>query len=343
MGAHERAYLDQLERMILSPGMSPYIRRGPAQQPRGEDAVEPVYDSGPLKADQVEGPQAESFAAARSVSPRAAASLATEDGKIRLGADGVYELEIEVPRSDLPPEDEYQRPEPVRPSEMRPTPASKPAAASPAPSASEMEQAFQQAVAQSEPASASKNLFPDGTLVRWNGGELGIYRQHVESKGYDLIYVVEADGRLQPKGVCLAPYEPHRVGMLSQGILQWMESTMRWDRDALLYHLDNPDDAKTLRVLSQAQPPQSAASATESPANGRWVRGRTFTIKVGKHKWRGVFWGRDSLGTIVAHNTNRVWSLIHMDLKRYGDGIEYGDVLPAREIEKIEAAVSAQE
>ncbi|MCX8036507.1 MAG: hypothetical protein N3D11_05520 [Candidatus Sumerlaeia bacterium] len=343
MGAHERAYLDQLERMILSPGMSPYLRRGPVHQPRGSDAVEPVYDSGPMKPGQIEGPQAESVAAARSVSPRAAASLATEDGKIRLGADGVYELEIEVPRSDLPPEDEYQRPEPVRPSEMRPTPPPKAAATPAPPSASEMDQAFQQAVAQSKVSPASQNLFPDGTLVRWNGGELGIYRQHVESKGYDLIYVAEADGRLQPKGVCLAPYQPHRVGMLSQGILQWMESTMRWDRDALLYHLDNPAEANTLRVLSQPSQPQSGGGTTEATANGRWVRGRTFTIKVGKHKWRGVFWGKDALGTIVAHNTNRVWSLIHMDLKRYGDGIEYGEVLSAREIEKIEAAVSAQE
>jgi len=337
MTVREKAYLDQLEQLIVSPDRTPYIRRcGPGRKEEKSNAAEPVFDSGPMTADQLNGPRPDagtSGQAGRQFRP----VLATEDGHIRLGADGIYEIEIEVPRSDLGDEQEtpqVQTPKPQEPSARE----GEPVQPSPEPSREER---------RPKTPVRHEGMFPDGTLFLWDGDRLGIYRDHLEQKGYDLIYVVESGGRLQPKGVCLAPYDPQRVGMLSNGILKWMEGTMRWDRDALVYHFDNPKDVNKVSVLAQAesakQPNGPSEESVETVTNGRLVRGRTFTIHVGKHQWHGVYWGRDSLGTVVAHNTNRVWSLMHLDLKRFGTGVEFGDLLPDAMILEIEATVNGQE
>jgi len=338
--AHEKAYLDQLEQMIMKPGLTPYIRRnGPSrQEPEESQAVEPVFDSGPLTANQVATACSNGGVASPAPTP-ARGSLATADGHVRLGTDGVYELSIDVPSADLDVEDQAP---PSRSSRtiVTPPPRPRPAVEVVEPLASAenvIESALTEGIAQ------SAELFPGGTLVVWNSNHLGVYKKHLEEKGYDLLYVVESDGRLQPKGICLFAYQPRRVGMLSEGILQWMERTMRWDRDALVFHFDDPNEARAIPALgdgSTARPasvgskPVGAAAGTET-----LVRGRTFTINVGQHQWQGIYWGRDAIGTVVAHDTNRVWSLMHLDLDRFGSGLKLGKMLSAGKILEIEDEV----
>jgi hypothetical protein len=58
--------------------------------------------------------------------------------------------------------------------------------------------------------------------------------------------------------------------------------------------------------------------------------------------WEAVYWTSDELGPILAHDTNREWSLIHMDLSRFKDAIEYGELLSEEELEEIEQSLARQ-
>ena len=336
--AREKSYLDQLEKMITSPGLTPYIRRnGPGRQAEESSAVAPMFDSGPLTADQMATTQsnAGTVQAPGSLRP----SLVSGDGRVRLGADGVYEIAIDVPAADLEEDEDVRPPKPAKPAKPHRQPvvevkSSRPSSDSP------------DEPPRVEEIAKSKDLFPCGTLVLWNGNHLGVYKKYLEQKGYDLVYVVEQDGRLHPKGICLFAYEPQRVGLLSDGIFQWMERTMRWERDALVFHFDNPNDVSKVSVLNERQSAERADAAPEHPENATdsetLVRGRTFTVSVGKHQWYGVYWGRDAIGTIVAHNTNHVWSLMHLDLDRFGASLKFSDVLPSQQIREIESVVNGE-
>ena len=330
MSALEKAYLDQLERLIATPGRSPYVDRKKEGSAAEDTAtIKPVFDSGPLPVEQVGG-----FRPAPS-GRRAQPSLETEDGRVRLGADGIYEIEIDVPASDLEQEeDRIAESPPLRQSPPGEPQASQPAV-EPAPEAPAADET-------GEPEAT----FPCGALVLWDRNRLGIYKEHVESKAYDLVYVVESGGRLAPKGICLFAYDPQCVGLLSKGIFHWMEDTMRWERDALVHHFQNPDRIKDVPVLNEP-PPATAPEverekAEDSVCGERLVRGRTFTITVGKHQWHGVYWGRNHIGTLVAHNTNRVWNLMHLDLRRFGASVRLGDLLPDEQIREIEMALDGQ-
>jgi len=336
--ARETAYLDHLERMIASPDLSPYIQRKSSGRQTEEIApVEPVFDSGPVTADQVNGTP---FApgAEQPFQHRSHASVATDDGHVRLGDDGVYEITIDVPNADLP---EAEEPPRRRRAREKPPAARKPSRPAPKPQAEPRVEAG----AVEEPPKP-QGLFPTGTLVLWNSEHLGIYKEYLDHKGYDVLYVVQSDGRLHPEGVYLAAYDPRRVGLLSDGIFKWMEGTMRWDREALVFHLDNPDDVKRLAVFRQSPPAGrrngGPAPAGEAKAEGTLVRGRAFTITVGKHQWSGVYWGRDAMGTVVAHTTNGAWSLMHLDLARFGSDAQFGDLLSGKEIRQIEDSLNGQ-
>lgn len=331
VSASEKAYLDQLEKMIKTPGQTPYVRRqGPkAQQGAAAPGTEePVFDSGPMSPEEVQGRAAGALAAGRLQSTQA-----RPQGRVRLGSDGIYEMEIDVPSADL---EQYDDVKPKPPPKPKPAP----------PPRAEEKPPPQPAPAPEPEVEKSKDLFPCGTLVVWNDGELAVYKQHREEKGYDVIYVAESGGKLVPKGVCLFAYGPRRVGQLSEAIFQWMERTMSWSRDAFVAHFDNPADAGRIPVLGEApaagEAPEPSKPAADTEERGPFVRGRTFTISMGDHVWHGVYWGRDPIGTLVAHNTNRVWTLMHLDLDRFGSDVQLGDVLPDEAITSIEQAVNGQ-
>jgi hypothetical protein len=333
MSAYEKAYLENLQKMMSTPGESPYLGRKKQKrsEPGEEDAQEPVFDSGPMTANQAKVAASKGNADNHGQAP----SLETDDGRIRRGGDGVYQMEIDVPSADLGVDEETEQPK-------SPPPKKKPARAKP-PEATVEPEAEPAPSPPSEAPPESEALFPRGTLVVWNGNQLGIYVEHQTQKGYDVVYVVEADGRLQPKGVCLFAYEPKRVGMLSEPIYKWMERSMRWERDALLCHFEDPALGERIPALKNAPPAESSAAESAPGNNGEEpVVGQTFTLSMGPNEWHGVYWGHDRMGTVVAHNTNRVWSLMHLDLQRFGASVRFGDVLPDEQIKEIETAVNGK-
>ena len=71
-----------------------------------------------------------------------------------------------------------------------------------------------------------------------------------------------------------------------------------------------------------------------------WSVGRMLKINVAGRIWESVYWTSDEIGPIVAHDTNREWALMHLDLSRFGDAIEYGEVLDATRLAEIGKSLS---
>jgi hypothetical protein len=305
---------------------------------------------------------------------------------------GDFEVEVESPgrhgNSGFPPAGSAPQPNPAVVNRLirsytpppQPTPPAETITPSPLPpgAATPLTQAPPQATpspAPTAPPQEAEGTFPIGTIIRLEDGTVGIYKDPVRGKEYEIVYCLRPSGRVSPEGIALFAYNAQRIGMLPKNVLDRMQRTMRWDRDTIVYHLDSFEfcslvpypgaagenathDYTPLPLLTEKQTetashgtghtplpvsalnPAGAAGATgatPSPATGILIRGRRLRISFGQGKsWDAVFWGRDDLDYIVAHRTHNSWGLMHLDLARFKDSTEAGDILSPQEIQTIE-------
>jgi len=187
--------------------------------------------------------------------------------------------------------------------------------------------------------------FPPGTLVRLNDDSLGIIKEEIHDREYDLVYILTLEGNVEPHGVCLFSVGIERLGRLPKEELHKIEKTMSWNRDHLIYYLD---DVKMAGKIPQPKAGNGSSAASETPAVPRFddgasmQRGRCVSVIFGTKKWEAVYWGEDSMGTIVAHNQQGEWELLHMDLKRFGSSVKPGKLLQGAELKAIEKAIVAR-
>lgn len=230
------------------------------------------------------------------------------------------------------------------------------------------------------PPQETEGTFPIGTIIRLEDGTVGIYKDPVRGKEYEIVYCLRPSGRVSPEGIALFAYNAQRIGMLPKNVLDRMQRTMRWDRDTIVYHLDSFEfcslvpypgtgsatehgthDFTPLPLLTEKLPetpragsghtplptspatpaaPSAPAAAPAAATAAILVRGRRLRISFGQGKsWDAVFWGRDDLDYIVAHRTHNSWGLMHLDLARFKDSTEVGDILPPQEIQAIEREI----
>ncbi len=198
---------------------------------------------------------------------------------------------------------------------------------------------------ESHPAPPASPVQP-GAIVKLDDGTVGIFEQEIPDKEYDIVLMVNADGTLEPKGVSLYAYQWQQIGSVPGDLLAQMIRRMRWERDALLYHLDRYEYAKLIpnqkapSQKSEQVPPVTKASRTNSPVESAGEpglqRGRVISITTGDKTWDAVYWGSNNMGAIVAHNTHKTWSLMHLDLKRFKGSLKYGKLIDSETIRKIE-------
>lgn len=92
-----------------------------------------------------------------------------------------------------------------------------------------------------------------------------------------------------------------------------------------------------------AERPSTAPELPPPPKKDPLERGRVIRICIAPGKvWEAVYWTSDEMGPIVAHDTNREWNLMHLDLSRFKDAIEYGELLSEEELEQIEQSLARQ-
>lgn len=199
---------------------------------------------------------------------------------------------------------------------------------------------------ESHPVSSAPSIQP-GTIVTLEDETVGIFEKEIPDKEYDILLIVKPDGTLEPKGVSLYAYQWRQIGSIPPDLLAQMIRRMRWERDALIYHLDRYEYAhlipnqKASPRKSEQVPPETRTSRAntlvEPPVEPTLQRGRVISIEAGNKTWNAVYWGSNNMGAIVAHNTHKTWSLMHLDLKRFEGLLKYGDLLDAETIRKIEA------
>ncbi len=207
------------------------------------------------------------------------------------------------------------------------------------------------------PSTAPSGLQP-GTIVQFDDNSVAIFKDSVSGKDYALFYFLEPNLSLAPRGIFLEQYGMTTIGQVPAEMLAQMVQSRRWDRDAVIFHLARFEHAAAIRaVITGSAPPappdaslgaeRESPSATAraytvpaeppSPATPRdpLERGRVIRINVGGREWESVFWTSDEIGPIVAHDTNREWALMHLDLSRFKDAIEYGEVLDQARLAEI--------
>lgn len=209
-----------------------------------------------------------------------------------------------------------------------------------------------------------------GSIMRFDDDSIGIYKDAVSGKDYALFYFLEPNGALAPRGIFLEQYEFQRIGHLPEQVFENMRRAGTWERDAIIFHLDKFDYAGYIRRLENRTPlapearPQRSAPMPEAqprmaeqprpeprrveptpppespPPRDPLERGRVIRINVGGKVWEAVYWTKDEIGAIVAHDTNREWSLMHLDLTRFKDSLEYGDLLAPEKLSDIEKSLA---
>lgn len=196
-----------------------------------------------------------------------------------------------------------------------------------------------------------ENVAP-GTILKLEDNTIAVFAEEIADKEYDLIYVPERNGRLTPKGLVLCAYDIQELGRIPDHILAKMKKTLMWSKEVLVFHLHEYEYIKYIPdIIPEEGVSENNNQIYEQNSNGsslekilkeaesskELIRGREFKIKISDKEWSAVYWGKDQMGTIVAHKTVKNWSLMHLDLERFQDSIVLGNVIDdavMREIEK---------
>jgi hypothetical protein len=207
----------------------------------------------------------------------------------------------------------------------------------------------------------------EGAILCFSTGEIAIFDRDMPSKNYQIVYMLNGDGTLSPKGIYLQGHEYDEIGALPPAQMNIIESSLSWNRDVIVYHLSRFEDTYLIPnpSVSSALPPAAISEASEAsnddapspeirmnkvsvekrldqaqpsarPRPNGFVRGQRFKISFGAAKeWDAVYWGRDQQGTVIAHKTSGNWTLMHLDLKRFKDAIAKLDVMSTSEVEEL--------
>lgn len=188
------------------------------------------------------------------------------------------------------------------------------------------------------PPALVKSLYDLGTIIRLEDGSISIYKGPIPGKEYHLIYHLGPDGNISPEGICLYAYRSEPLGRINEDVWEEMLHSMRWERDRIIEHLSSQEKMRIIPLLS----PKLIKKEVTEPQRKRdsLERGRRIHIGFGERIWDAVYWASDELGQIVAHYTNKSWTLMHLNLGRFGDSLEYGELLSSEKLKEINDSLS---
>ena len=210
--------------------------------------------------------------------------------------------------------------------------------------------------AQANPRSAAYN---PGSILRLQDRTVVIYKQPVPEKGYHLVYTLIPGGTLKLQGVALEGYQVEEIGSIGQPQFDQLQQAMVWTRDLLVFHCYRYEDVDRIpqrpevpETGAEPGPAATAASpAPSSPSNGRQSaeakveplrRGQRLQVRFGAKSWDAVYWGQDSQGHVVAHQTFNKWALMHLELDRFGGNVQIDPTVDEEVIGQIEENINNQ-
>lgn len=173
-----------------------------------------------------------------------------------------------------------------------------------------------------------------------NGGALAVYLRPVPEKEYHLALVLSPNGGAKIQGLALQAHQVEEIGKIPPQYVAQMQNDLRWDRDLLVFHCYRYEDARRIPPMTSDETapahaiPHAPTAASDSPASARQEepaattqnglparRGQRLQVKFGANSWDAVYWGKDAQGHVVAHQTYQKWSLMHLDLERFSNGL----------------------
>lgn len=187
-----------------------------------------------------------------------------------------------------------------------------------------------------QPARTPAQRFQPGAILVLNGQDLVVYQRPVPSKEYDLVLALQRDGRTRSEGVALDGHQIEEIGRVVQPWFEYLQSRAQWDRDLIVFHLS---DFSHVGKVPHPDRRSAQGPATEN-GGGRLRRGERLKINFGNNTWEAIYWGRDSQGDVVAHSTHGNWALMHLDLKRFSNGLTTEGPVDSGLIDQIEAGLS---
>jgi hypothetical protein len=205
---------------------------------------------------------------------------------------------------------------------------------------------------------ASGNFLP-GTILVFEDGLVGVFKEKNARKEYEIIYQLAPTGKAIPQGLPLNSYTVEPIGRLTTQLLETLCNTGRWERDLIIFHLLKYKDRVHIPAITDISPDSEPISQSEhlsqvsiqrlpaemfrsdfkgdEPEKPALVRGREMTIEFGpSQRWKAVYWGKDEMGHVVAHNTHDEWTLMHLDLNRFRDSVVFGNVVGNETIRQME-------
>lgn len=188
-----------------------------------------------------------------------------------------------------------------------------------------------------------------GDILLLDSGAVFLYRQPVPEKGCDFTYELCAEGALEARGVDVRQLGPRLLGRLDSDVFNKMIHAREWDRDAIVFYLEDwtmgcyvpPVDMLAVEAVASlgVTPAEPMPVASAVPTVSNMPRGTRFSVQMGENVWDAVFWGRDNRGSVVAHDTEGSWYLIHLDLERFGDSLKIGDPMEPEQVDEIAGQV----
>lgn len=192
--------------------------------------------------------------------------------------------------------------------------------------------------------------FPKGTILVLDDEELVVYRRPMGGEPYDMVYSLLADGKVRIEAVQLDEHEISELGVLPATELKRLQTKMLWTHAQVVDNCAREEDKERIPEPACAEdeaPPQAAPRPAPTPRANDTVdemmdnesasvvepprpsgpkklkirRGQRLRLKFGDRAWDAVYWGKDSTGTVVAHNTHDRWTLMHLDLNRFKESM----------------------
>lgn len=120
----------------------------------------------------------------------------------------------------------------------------KPAGATPTPAAG---------IQQAKASAASAQKVGPGSIVRFDDGSIGVYKDAVSGKDYALFYFLNPDGEFLPEGVFLQCYQAKVIGSLPEEHFATLRDDGSWNRDMIVFHLAKFEFVDDLNKLAEHQ------------------------------------------------------------------------------------------
>lgn len=186
---------------------------------------------------------------------------------------------------------------------------------------------------------SSSGLHAEGTLLNIEDLGIAIYKERIPQKGYDMVYILLPD-KVTVQGIFLNMYRREIIGKIPSTIFKDIQKSHKWEPDQIKPYFSDkklsyllPCPTRDLQEIkhTEEKPPIPNNSLKSIPF------GQKLIFKMGDKAWEAVYWTKDEIGYVVAHNTGGNWQLMHLDLKRFSkmNMLHFGEVLSEEELKKI--------